>query len=207
MQIYRLTINDLDFQRFYDVYIIIGQTKEGFWIGISTKIDYQRDLSEDRHPLPLLSGRQVKAISSCTQEIVSVVERVIQNFAFPTIAPYYFDFEIISPSYPFNNFVWEIASAKSEVIEQLLESIAFLQSRSLNSDEDWYSLGYIYPDEKGEYEITEDFQRTTALFNLVKSCLKEQRAYRFGLCEIDLYIVGVTHDNDRVCVSSVIVET
>lgn len=205
LQIYRLSTSDLDFQRFYDVYLIIGQTQEGHWIGFSTEIAYS-NLVTECVSLPLTSGRETISVSASNQRIISAFEQAIQDFVFPTIAPYY-SFEIDKPSYPFEKFVWELADTKSKVVAQLLESINFLQVKALDDTGDYYSSIGIYLDERGQYQIDEPFQKATVLIELLKSRLREQKAYWFGLCEMDLYIVGATPTDDLVCISSLVVHT
>lgn len=212
LQIYRLTSDDLDFQRFYDVLILVGKTKDNQWMGLSTKINYRNFDDLDLPASMVRSGQQlrseqVETPSPSVQSVINIVEQVTQNFTFLPIAPSYFDFEITEPDYPFAGFVWEVAGARSQVVEQLLESINFMQVKPLQNDTDFYNLLYVYPDENGEYEIDENFQKATMLLETLKSQLRTRKAYRFGLCEIDLYFVGATPENDWVCISSVVVET
>lgn len=205
LQIYRLSTSDLDFQRFYDVYLIVGKAREGQWIGFSTRIAYS-DLMTECVSLPLTAERETASVSAGNQRIISAFEQSIQDCVFPTIAPYY-DFEVDSPSYPFESFVWESAETKSKVVAQILESINFLQIKALDDTEDYYSSIGIYPDERGQYQIDESFQKATVLIDLLKSRLRDQEAYWFGLCEMNLYIVGVTPTDDLFCVFSSVVHT
>lgn len=240
LQVYRLSTSDLDFQRFYDLYLLIGQTQEGKWIGFSTKINYAHR-NKSNYERVLVAGRDTGKISLETRAIIDTVENTISSYTFLPLAPYYFDLEIIDPSQSVSCFVWEIADARSKAVEQLLESNNFMQVIPLNCKDDYYSLVYIDPAEEydtnlpeecdaqqydrelnlqqtieslaaleydtSEYEQELYSRQTIKLLDTFDSELTEQKAYRFGLCSIDLYFIGTTPAGDRICLSGVVVET
>jgi hypothetical protein len=209
LQVYRLSTDDLDFQRFYDIYLLVGKTKDNQWIGFSTKIAYMQiafvDLQTDVTNLPLIPKIQVDMPESI-QEVISLFEQETQDVIFSSCAPYY-DFELDELPYPFECFVWEVADSKSKIVKQLLESTNFVQIREPNSAEDYYSFIGIHPEESGQYEVNEQFQKAEVLVDLLRSRLREQKFYRLGLCERDLYIIGTTPTGDFLGISSLEVVT
>ncbi|HIK19018.1 MAG TPA: hypothetical protein IGS53_27560 [Leptolyngbyaceae cyanobacterium M33_DOE_097] len=206
LKVFRLSTRDLVFQRVYGIHIVTGQLNESQWIGFSTRLP--EILHKEDDPLPVQPGRDVEAISSEVQVVVSAFEEAVEGYAFPPMAPFYGS-EIDKPSYPFESFIWEISTNESSLVQQLLETMRFLQILSPISDEDYdYLIHAPWNQEDSETEREEVYsQKIASTIDFIKHNLTEQKIYRLGLVEIDVYTVGKTHDNDWIYFSSTAVET
>jgi hypothetical protein len=201
-EIYQIKTEDLDFQNIFfpgisSFYIIVGKTKCGNYLGLSTKLNPYVGRNFDPS---LLIAREVVDDPELAL-LNSLLSQTLENYIFPE--------ELDEPTlqnrgllgelrdstlYPFDSFTWEFAAQKGALLDLLLDSIGLVETTVLDER-------LIMIDDQSYFE------RMSALFKLLSQNLMSIRVYRIGVIQNDIYILGIDNNNNFVGVSTISIDT
>jgi uncharacterized protein YjbI with pentapeptide repeats len=178
LQIYRLiTHEDL----LYTFYILMGNTQEGDWVGVSTKLNE----GQQHYSSPIYQVEDMALTKPRNSELSVFLENVTAGIKFQA------DF--------LKHFVWDFAEQRERLLQNLLDKTGIFTIEELED-------GFLR-DEDDDEDYCQEQERAKKFPTLVKSNLTNLRIYRVGVVELYIYIVGQTENGDWIGIRTRATET
>ncbi|AFZ56550.1 hypothetical protein H6G54_24645 [Anabaena cylindrica FACHB-243] len=166
-----------------EFHIIVGETHDGNWVGISPQIGSIEDIRTDTERLPIYTDFTP---SSSTQTLINTLPTIVNGLEFAT-----------TPNTTNREFYLTSANSQEQTIYQLVDAIDFVITCN------FAPFGSV-----AEYEDREFFRYIHPLDQLLQLNLTNLREYVIGSYSLyHLYSIGNTNSGDAVGVSTVAVWT
>lgn len=188
-QIYRISLED-ESGEYEAFHILVGNTKDGDWIGICPKIDTEPSARRSEKFL-IESSTLVK---ESTLELKTKLEPLLAKLKFIVI-------EYYEKNQEKQGFVLEIADTRAVMMKKLLDSIGFVKTCAFKGFSE-------NAEENDDPESREYFEKFKPLDELLKSRLTNLREYVIGgMAVYYLYDIGQTPYEDWVGVWTIAIWT
>jgi hypothetical protein len=172
---------DRDMEKFH---IIVGETHDGNWLGITPKIGSEDYIRTDTYRVQIPTD--ATPLDSNQISIINTLENVLTGLEFAT-----------AEDTTTREFYLTYANSQAQIIYQLLDAIDFVITCS------FAPFGSV-----AEYEDPEYFHNIYPLDQLLQLNLKDLQEYVIGTyCLNHIYAIGKTKNGDSVGVSTVTVAT